>query len=179
MYLQSRRLKKALRYIPQDSVVLDIGCHKGELFVKLGSKLRYGVGIDPSLPKEIILENYELRKDIFPSTHAENKLYHAITMLAVFEHIPRDHQENVVEACYKLLHTDGVMILTVPNKKVDRILSVLQKLRFVKGMNSDEHYGFDHRLVPSLFANGGFRLIKHQRFQLSLNNLFVFKKALP
>ena len=100
-------------------------------------------------------------------------------MLAVFEHLQRASQENVIRTSYKLLQNDGLMILTVPNKKVDRILAILQKLRIIKGMNSNEHYGFDHRLVPSLFANAGFRLIKHQRFQLGLNNLFVFKKELP
>ncbi|MBC7829442.1 MAG: methyltransferase domain-containing protein [Chitinophagaceae bacterium] len=177
-FLQQRRIQKAISYIPEQSVVLDIGCHRGELFTRLGNRLRYGVGIDPVLENDTIHEKYELIKEAFPSTRAENKLYHCITMLAVLEHLNPDLQANTIQACYKLLHKEGVLIVTVPDKKADKILLVLQKLRLIKGMQLTEHYGFDILQIPGLFSNAGFAMVVHKKFQLGLNNLFVFKKRL-
>ena len=175
-WLQQKRIKKASCYIPKQSVILDIGCHHGELFMHIGKDLRYGVGVDPVLEKNIIHAKYELIKDIFPSEQVENKLYHCITMLAVLEHISSDLQGNTIKACYNLLHKEGLVILTVPHKRVDRILPLLQKLRLIKGMQVMEHYGFDTLQIPELFAKAGFALVIHKKFQLGLNNLFVFKK---
>jgi len=175
-FLQKWRIRKAMPYIPDQSVVLDIGCHEGELFQQLGSTLGYGVGIDPLLEKDVIHSKYELLKDLFPSERTENKIYHCITMLAVLEHIPHDDQIKTIYACFELLHKEGVIILTVPHKKVDTILSILRKLHLIKGMQLNEHYGFDALEIPRLFENGGFTFVVHKKFQLGLNNLFVFKK---
>ena len=43
-------------------------------------------------------------------------------------------------------------------------------------MALEQHYGFDPRETPTLFEVGGMELVKASRFQLELNNLFVFKK---
>jgi hypothetical protein len=45
-------------------------------------------------------------------------------------------------------------------------------------MSLEEHYGFDPSCVPSLFSVGKLELIKAKKFQLGLNNLFVFRRAL-
>lgn len=176
-FLQQTRIRKAMPYIPAKSVVLDIGCHRGELFINLGNKLGYGVGVDPTLENDIIHENYELLKDTFPSNRAAKKRYHCITMLAVLEHIQPDQQVTTIKACYNLLEKEGLVIVTVPNKKVDTILAILQKLRLMKGIQVHQHYGFDALRTPGLFANAGFTLLVHEEFQLGLNNLFVFRKS--
>jgi 2-polyprenyl-3-methyl-5-hydroxy-6-metoxy-1,4-benzoquinol methylase len=175
-WLQRRRIKKASLYVPKQSVVLDIGCHQGELFIYLGKNLFYGVGIDPVLEKDIFHEKYELLKDVFPSIRTENKLYHCITMLAVFEHILPENQSKTINACFKLLQKEGVIIVTVPDRKVDRILFLLKKLHLIKGMQLNQHYGLDTLKIPDMFQNAGFIFIIHKKFQLGLNNLFVFKK---
>lgn len=175
-WLQKRRIRKAVAYIPKQSVLLDIGCNNGELFTQLGDNFLYGVGIDPILNQDVIRAKYELLKDTFPSKRAETKIYHCITMLAVLEHIPPAVQADTINTCYKLLHKEGVMILTVPNKKVDRILMLLKMFRLVKGMQLEEHFGFDTSAIPKLFTNAGFELVMHKKFQFGLNNLYVFKK---
>ena len=117
-FLQRWRIRKSIPYIPNDSVVLDIGCHHGQLFTKLGTKLRYGVGIDPILEMDIVHAHYELLKDSFPSNRAAGKLYHCITILAVLEHIPQSQQEAAITACYTLLQKEGFVILTIPDKRL-------------------------------------------------------------
>ena len=177
-FLQRWRIRKSIPYIPNDSVVLDVGCHRGQLFTKLGTKLRYGVGIDPILEMDIVHAHYELLKDSFPTNRAAGKLYHCITILAVLEHIPHSQQEAAITACYTLLQKEGFVILTIPDKRVDKLLGMLRRLGLIKGMQLEEHYGFEPADALALFSNAGFELVVHKKFQLGLNNLFVFKKPL-
>jgi hypothetical protein len=69
------------------------------------------------------------------------------------------------------------VIVTVPSPRVDDILGVLTRLRLVKGMSLEEHYGFDPAQTESVFSPPRFRVAHRGRFQLGLNNLFVFEKA--
>src|SRR5262249_53522255 len=106
-----------------------------------------------------------------------NKNYwDAITMLAVLEHIPRKNHPAVANACKELIKSGGRVIVTVPSMVVDRILPLLRTLRLIDGMSLDEHYGFDPRDVTRSFDVASFRLIHYSRFQLGLNNLYVFER---
>jgi hypothetical protein len=60
---------------------------------------------------------------------------------------------------------------------VDTILGVLGRLRMIDGMSLDEHYGFDPGRTEAVFAPPAFRLAVRRRFQLGLNNLFVFERS--
>jgi hypothetical protein len=60
---------------------------------------------------------------------------------------------------------------------VDRLLDILLHLRLAHGMAVEEHHGFNPRSVPEIFGSRGeLLLIRHRKFQLGLNNLFVFEK---
>jgi hypothetical protein len=65
----------------------------------------------------------------------------------------------------------------VPEPTVDRILDVLLRLRLVHGMSLEQHYGFLPDDTVRLFEDAGLRLSARQRFQMRLNNLFVFQLA--
>jgi hypothetical protein len=41
----------------------------------------------------------------------------------------------------------------------------------------EEHYGFDPADTERLFGPPLFRLVKKERFQLGLNNLYVFERV--
>jgi hypothetical protein len=43
-------------------------------------------------------------------------------------------------------------------------------------MRDDQHYGFNPRQAISTFQQAGLVLERQSRFQLGLNNLFVFRK---
>ena len=75
-----------------------------------------------------------------------------------------------------LLNPGGRFIITTPSPKVDEILHLLIKLRVIDGMEAHEHYGFDPRTVPEIFASDDLVLEKRARFQLGLNHLFVFRR---
>jgi hypothetical protein len=44
-------------------------------------------------------------------------------------------------------------------------------------MSLEEHYGFEPDDTRRIFAEPGFKLIYHARFQLGLNHLFVFERG--
>jgi hypothetical protein len=82
-----------------------------------------------------------------------------------------------VNACNDALVPGGRVVLTVPSPVVDRILDVLVFLRLVDGMSLEQHHGFEASETPTLFEREGMTMTLHERFQLGVNNLFVFQRA--
>jgi len=175
--LRRRRLDQAVRRIPIGARVLDVGCHDGALFRAIGFGLREGIGIDADLLAELRGDNYRLFPGRFPGDlPADVGAFDVITMLAMFEHVPADEQRAVVEACWGLLRGGGSVVITVPSALVDPILDALVAVRLIDGMQHEEHHGFEPDDLVPLFTAVGFELQEHHRFQLGLNNLFVFRR---
>ena len=82
--------------------------------------------------------------------------------------------------CARFLKPGGRLIITVPAAAVDHILAVLKFLRLIDGMSLEEHHGYDVRQTPEIFSVGSTSelLCAQKRFQLGLNNLFVFERQL-
>jgi hypothetical protein len=53
---------------------------------------------------------------------------------------------------------------------------MLAALRIIDGMALHEHHELDPRAIPEAFTSAGMRLLVERRFQLGLNNLFVFER---
>lgn len=176
LILQDWRINKAKKHIKPGASVLDIGSVDGILFKKLGDRISEGVGIDPLADESLSTGKYKLYKGYFPQVLPPNKTFDAITMLAVLEHIPTNQQKELARQCANHLNKDGVLIITVPSKYVDYILNLLKFLKLIDGMSLEEHYGFKPGDTPNIFSSDNFSLVKHENFQLGLNNLFVFKK---
>ncbi|MCX7548041.1 methyltransferase domain-containing protein [Xanthomarina sp. F1114] len=174
-FLQNERIKKAKKFIRTNDAVLDIGSVDGVMFEKWKKDISYSYGIDPILEKEIKTETCTLLPGKFPEDLPENLSFDIITMLAVLEHIPKEVQAGMAENFYNILKTKGRVIITVPSPQVDFILEILLKLRLIDGMSLEEHYGFKPSDTEKIFAKG-FKLIKKKKFQLGLNNLYVFEK---
>ena len=178
--IQRIRIQVAAAYIPSQSELLDIGCSLGEIFEILGNKITRGIGIDPDIDKTTKRDHITLIPGLFPEDiPASLGEFDIITILAVLEHIPPDKLPEFTRACEKHLKPGGYIIVTVPSERVDSILEIMLKLRIIDGMSLEQHHGFEPSQVPALFqAIHGITLIKHRKFELGLNNLFVFQKAL-
>ena len=177
--LRDARIRKACALVPKGSRVLDVGCRDGQLFRVLGADLADGVGIDPDMVGVTTAPNYKLVPGWFPVDLPDDVgTFDAITMLALFEHIPPDEQPKLIQTCKDLLNPGGSVILTIPSKQVDAILDVLEKIKLVVDDSIHQHYGFDakHDTEP-LFRAGGFRTAHRSSFQLGLNNVFKFQVA--
>jgi len=176
--LQHWRTSKAIKYIPINAEVLDIGCYDAIVFQKLGTKLKYGVGIDP-LISPLQKANFELRSGYFPQDlDTTHQYFDAITLTALLEHIPESIIETFAQNCASHLRPNGIIAITVPDPKVDKILELLIRFKILDGMSVQEHHGYDVRQTVPLFEKVGLKLIKQESFQLGLNNLFIFQKPL-
>jgi 2-polyprenyl-3-methyl-5-hydroxy-6-metoxy-1,4-benzoquinol methylase len=175
--LRNWRVSMCIPYIRANDKILDIGCFDGYLFGKLETKtIKESIGLDPLLTEVVKHESYTLIPGIFPNDLMKSNHFNCITMLAVLEHIPREQQKQLSNHFNYILEPFGRIIITVPSPFVDHILSVFSKLRLIDGMSMEEHYGFKVEEVHDLFDSKQFKLIKHKKFQLGLNNLFVFEK---
>jgi len=174
--LQSWRIAKIRPFLNSGARVLDIGCADGAL-QRQAPVLGEYIGIDPAIDRTLHTDGGTLIKGTFPDDLPDKRAFDAITMLAVLEHIPAEAQAPLADACRRFLRPGGLALITVPSPWVDSVLAVLKFLRVIDGMSLEEHYGFDVRQVPACFAAPAFQLVKHRRFQLGLNNLFVFRRC--
>ena len=94
----------------------------------------------------------------------------------MLEHFPVAAQAALARGCHDWLKPGGVLIITVPSPQVDAVLAVLTRLRLVQGMSLEQHYGFKPSTTRAIFEPAGFDLMRQKRFQLGLNNLFVFER---
>jgi Methyltransferase domain len=175
-YLRDVRIAKAKDFVREGDVVVDVGCADGVMFERWKGLIEFGYGVDPILKEKREDPGYDLYPGLFPEGLPEVSC-DVITMLAVLEHIPPEGQAMLPDVCHGMLEPGGRVVITVPSPRVDDILRGLDALRLVDGMSMDEHYGFDPSRTLDIFEAPRFRLIHRRRFQLGLNNLFVFEKA--
>ena len=174
--LQRWRITKAAPHIPRDARVLDVGCADGALFAQLGERIAGGVGIDPALGTVMTRPGVRYVHGTFPEDLGGDELFDAITMLAVFEHLADGAQADVISACGRLVRPGGVLVMTVPEPRVDQLVHLLARFGLVAGMALHQHHGFEAARTPAIVGSGPFDLVRHERFQLGLNNLFVFRR---
>ena len=148
------------------------------MFVRLRNRIGDYVGIDPTLKNSSQSEHCTLIRGYFPEDlPSDIGDFDSITVLAVFEHIKPHAQKEFALHCDRLLRPGGFLIITIPSAVVDPILDILKRIRFIHGMALEEHYGFEIKHTPAIFSVGDLQVVEIKRFQLGLNNLFVFHKS--
>jgi 2-polyprenyl-3-methyl-5-hydroxy-6-metoxy-1,4-benzoquinol methylase len=172
--LQRWRIRKALPWIPTGARVLDVGCADGALVRLSDGRIASAVGIDPAATTRTD-GTFESRTGTFPAAVRDDETFDAIVMLAVVEHVPADELAIWATACWRLLRPDGRLVITVPSPTVDHLLHVGMRLHLLAGMDAHHHHGFSPDDVPGIFA-GQLTLLYRSRFQLGLNNRFVFRR---
>ena len=174
--IRSLRLRQVGRFLSPGSRVLDVGCYDGALFARYSDRITYGVGLDPLLAASGQRGRFRFHADGFPSRALGDDLFDMITFLAVLEHVEATDLAAWRDACEQLLAPGGIVVATVPSPRVDNILHALMTVHLIEGMSVHEHHGLDPRQVPEVFGSASLSLIERRRFELGLNNLYVFKK---
>jgi 2-polyprenyl-3-methyl-5-hydroxy-6-metoxy-1,4-benzoquinol methylase len=175
---QRWRIEEAAPYIADGARILDIGCADGALFRLLGKPVGTGsMGIDPTLTARGEVDGKPLIPGKFPSDMPAVDPFDVITMLAVLEHFPSAEHASLEQGCQRFLKPGGRLIITVPSAQVDYILAVLKFFRLIHGMALEEHHGYDVAETTRIFSATHFRLLHRRKFELGLNNLFVFERG--
>jgi 2-polyprenyl-3-methyl-5-hydroxy-6-metoxy-1,4-benzoquinol methylase len=175
--LQRLRIRQVAPWIERGARVLDIGCADGAL-LRAVPRIGSYVGIDPDAPADAPEMHARYLRGAFPhAALADEAGFDAVTALAVLEHVPALAQPRFAREVARLLRPGGNLLVTVPHPWVDPILSLLIRLGLLDGMETEAHYGFDPSRAGTLFREHGLSLVKHARFELGLNHLFVFRRG--
>lgn len=176
-FLQNWRGRMTEKYITEGDILLDVGCFDGLFLAGIRQKVSFAVGVDVALAHTLDpkIKEYLLVSDVTAGLPFLAGHFDVIVMLAVFEHLQQ--KEVVLQELARVLRSGGKVVLTVPGHQVDRVLDILIAVGVADGMSLDEHHGYDPKDTPALFERYGFVLKKWQRFQLGLNNLFIFTKS--
>jgi len=174
--LQRWRIRRALAWLAPGSDVLDVGSADGEFFARAGGLVRSGVGVDVAPVDHWQGGAAERRRGTFPDALLPGELFDAIVMLAVVEHVEETELKTWARECFEHLRPGGRVVITVPSPFVDTLLHVGIALRLLDGMEAHQHHGFVPQQLPEIFGTAGLQLLTHRRFQLGLNNLFVFHR---
>jgi SAM-dependent methyltransferase len=141
--LSRLRARKANALIPhglRGGTILDIGCGQYPHFLA-NTKFRGKVGMDQTLPSgrpegiHYVVANAGTAARLPFKTST----FDVVTMLAVLEHLHPENLTDLIEEVYRVLTPGGVLIITTPPPRTDRILKLLAKLSVVSSEEIDEH----------------------------------------
>ncbi len=127
--------------------VLDIGCGTTPRFLRMcGFAFRAGVDQLVAQGEELVVPGSDpvIRLKHFDAKHDDrlpygNGVFDAVTMLAVFEHVPVARLVVLLAEIDRVLKPGGVYVLTTPAGWTGPVLSVLKFLRLVSPEEIDEH----------------------------------------
>lgn len=169
------RISRAIREIPLNCTICDIGCSNGLLLKKMTKKIKMGYGLDNDIciKKEgnLVFKKIDLEKQ---SIKIGTKVDAAI-MLAVLEHM--NNPERVLKNIYNILSKNGKFIMTTPSKKAEPILEALAYLNLVNPKIIRDHksyYAQDE--LFNFLSNAGFKNIKIKEFELGFNLIATANK---
>jgi SAM-dependent methyltransferase len=174
-YLRNWRYRVVEAHVPKGCAMVDVGGFDGSFVMRLYDRIQRGVCIDPLIEERNDGKVQFVKQRVTERIPLPDSSFDVATMLAVYEHLG-DSREQVTAEIFRVLKDGGLALLTVPNSAVDDILKILTALRLADGMSFEEHCHFDSSETVAIFERRGFILRQRVKFQLGLNNLFVFEK---
>lgn len=176
--LRWMRLRRVIRHIPKNSVVLDVGCGRSAAFLRaIAPHIKQGVGVDFKVENIQIknVKTIQIRLDtLLPF---EDSSFDIVTMLAVLEHI--ENEQQILKEIHRVLVPGGKLIITVPSVWSQPILEFLAyKVKLVSEAEIRDHKRYYNRtkLKKALVDSTGFKKFNHQYFQCWMNNFCTVVK---
>ncbi|MEC4807408.1 MAG: class I SAM-dependent methyltransferase [Jaaginema sp. PMC 1080.18] len=176
--LRKLRLYKVLKQIPNQCVILDIGCGNTASFLRAVSpKIRQGFGIDFKV-SDFETNNIQIKQHKFQDNLPfQDGYFDVVTMLAVLEHIEKE--KEILEEVHRVLVPGGKLILTVPSVWSQPVLEFLSyRLKIISEVEIRDHKRYYNRmkLRNSLIEKAKFSDFYHQYFQFWMNNFCIVVK---
>ncbi len=177
-FLSWLRFNKVIKFIPQNSVVLDVGAgYNSNLLQKIKNKISSGVGVDAYVNKKdfgpkIKLVETDLNKELpFPHAH-----FDVVVSLANLEHL--EYPKLSMAEMFRVLKPGGLLLLTTPSIYAKPVLEFLSfNLKVVNEEEIRDHKNyFNKTILTKLFNEAGFSFVKHEYFEFFMNNFVYARK---
>lgn len=161
-------------------MVLDIGCGPGNLLVNRYIGKEFGIGLDiyPYSGVDVLVE------DMCDLPYRDN-FFDTITLVAVGGHIPKSKRveefsefARILKPGGKLVMTEGEPITQWVRHKWLAIITLGTDMDSERGMEHDEEYCMPRQEIFEYLNTEPFKLVKHERFQWRLNNVYIAEKVL-
>jgi len=166
-YLKKKRLNKVLPFI--EGKLLDLGCGNNALVRQYGN----GIGVDVydwGDVDVIVKDSSQLPFD--------DEFFDTVAIIAALNHIP--NRNDVIKEIHRVLKNNGKLLITMIPPGISKIWHLMRKPwdsdLAVRGMSHGEVYGISTLKIIQMVENGGFQIIRTERFMLNINCLFVFRK---
>ncbi len=166
--LEERRFAAALKHV--SGRLIDFGCGENRLVRAHGN----GLGVDV-----VQWGDVDLVVEDASRLPLEDASFDTATFVASLNHIP--NREAVLAEAHRLLVPGGRLVATM----IPPGLSALWH-RLIRRWDPDQHgrrlhegevWGIANREMHRLLERNGFRIERHERFDLGFNNLFVARKV--
>ena len=183
------RFGSGMNYIEKGKAVsiADIGCGPKVRFyhaaIKSGVQFQKYFGVDPLLADDVISTlqtNPEIEIVKAPLADRiplpDNSVDYCVAF-AFLEHI--DNPETILNDAVRVIKPDGKIVLTTPSFKAKPVLEFLSfKLKLISPREIEEHKNyFDERTLKGMVRFGADQVdIKHEYFEMGMNNLLVITK---
>ena len=176
-WFQNMRIRQVEPYIPNGCHLLDIGCGGDYTLLKrVKNRITKGYGIDANIAKKTE-DNLQLIKSIIhKKLPFSDESFDCIVTMAIFEHMT--FPDIILDECYRVLKHKGCLLITIPNKSINWVISLLQQLRIlfhIKGTLQEHKYDFTYTGFDLMLRNSGF-IWRDRFFQFGLNRLIIAVK---
>lgn len=197
-------LKELAQEVPDDAIILDIGCGNGRLVEVLPKSVMYtGIDVSDKLLDKA-KELYPDRKNDFKVFSGvkipyEDKSFSHIYMLAAFHHVPKPLQLDFLLECKRVLRPGGKIVMTlwhlwrkpftkyllqsIPNKLISRELDLFDI--YIPWKNKDgevlgERYFhmFRKHETMKLFVDAGFKNVNVDLIDLRKQKNYLIKASI-
>ena len=176
--LAEMRINRIKKYIPKNSILLDIGCgYHYKLLKLLKNHIKEGHGVDLKVSKSrednLYLYNVDLTKDKIP---IKDEYVDVVTMLAVIEHL--NNPTHILNEIHRVLKNNGILLMTTPTPPSKPVLEFLGHIGIIDLDEILDHkIYYSKKMLLDTLNSHGFKVIRHNYFQFGFNQYVVAKKV--